>query len=486
MTLRRSHILLGSLVALAAVLRFATLDVQSFWSDEASTADLLHRSLPAVFSRVADGESTPPLYYVLAWTWAHVFGTGEAGLRALSAVFGTLLVLVAWWLGQRLAPGHARRAGALAALLVATNPLLVWFSQEARAYALLVLLVALSVAVLLWVLEAPSRGRLLAWGAVAALALATHYFAVFFVAAEAVWLVAALGVRAAPAALALPLLTAGALAPLALAQRNADRAGFIRAEPFGTRLAQIPKQFIAGYDAPAEVVVTVLAAVGVIAALVSLGLRAPTAGGADRRALARLAAAAGLSLLLPAILAALGNDYVITRNVVATLAAVLVLAGVGLALVPRRGGVAVGGALAALWVTVVVCVAANPALQRDDWRSAADALGPAAVVPRAVVVTPGSGRVPALLYLPGARVAGKPGQTFPLQEISVLAVAAQQGPKPRSTPPVPAVSPIPGFAPAGGGHGKTWRVVRFRAAQPIAVDAASLSTGGAVVLLQGP
>ena len=31
-------------------------------------------------------ESTPPLYYCVAWVWARVFGFGEAGLRSLSAL----------------------------------------------------------------------------------------------------------------------------------------------------------------------------------------------------------------------------------------------------------------------------------------------------------------------------------------------------------------------------------------------------------------
>ena len=40
-------------------------------------------------------ESNPPLYYVLAWGWAKAFGTGEVGLRSLSALFGAATVPVA-------------------------------------------------------------------------------------------------------------------------------------------------------------------------------------------------------------------------------------------------------------------------------------------------------------------------------------------------------------------------------------------------------
>src|SRR5213078_1747237 len=82
-------------------------------------------------------ESTPPLYYILAWLWTRVFGLDEAGLRSLSALAGTLTIPVAYFIAARLA---SVRAGIAAAALVAVNPLLWWYSQEARSYALVVLL----------------------------------------------------------------------------------------------------------------------------------------------------------------------------------------------------------------------------------------------------------------------------------------------------------------------------------------------------------
>ena len=36
-------------------------------------------------------ETTPPLYFMLAWGWAKVFGFGEEGLRSLSALAGTAI-----------------------------------------------------------------------------------------------------------------------------------------------------------------------------------------------------------------------------------------------------------------------------------------------------------------------------------------------------------------------------------------------------------
>ncbi|HEU0317212.1 MAG TPA: glycosyltransferase family 39 protein, partial [Solirubrobacteraceae bacterium] len=133
--------LLGLTLA-AAALRFATLGQQSFWFDEASTGRLMRMGLGSMIRALPDGESTPPLYYVLAWVWTRAFGTGEVGLRSLSALAGTLTVLAVYAAAARL---FDRRAGLAAAALATFSPLLIWYSQEARAYALLVLLSAASV-----------------------------------------------------------------------------------------------------------------------------------------------------------------------------------------------------------------------------------------------------------------------------------------------------------------------------------------------------
>ena len=73
-----------------------------------------------------------------------------------------------WCIGRRLA---SERVGLVAALLTAVNPLLFWYSQEARSYSLMLLLSALSLLSLLWALETPSARRLLAWSLVSAVAL---------------------------------------------------------------------------------------------------------------------------------------------------------------------------------------------------------------------------------------------------------------------------------------------------------------------------
>src|ERR1700760_2921759 len=81
----RAFWIVAGLTLGAAVLRFATLGDQSYHHDEVVTAvRILPGSFTHAMNAVGLSESTPPLYYALAWGWTQVTGTGEWGLRSLS------------------------------------------------------------------------------------------------------------------------------------------------------------------------------------------------------------------------------------------------------------------------------------------------------------------------------------------------------------------------------------------------------------------
>ena len=479
---------MAPVLAAGAVLRFATLDVQSLWYDEAVTARLLAMELGALLQAIPDSESTPPLYYVLGWLWTGLFGTGEVGLRSLSALLGTATIAAAWAIGRRLG---GERAAVAAAALVAVNPLLVWFSQEARAYALLALLGTLSALLWLRALERPhATGRLLAWGAVAALALATHYYAVFLVVPQAVWLaLRAPGWRRRAAALGLPAAAGAALAPLALGQRENDTASFIGDSALLTRLAQLPKQFLVGYDAPLEPLLTAVTAlaflggVASLAALIAGRIEAPRSVRGDS---ARLAALSATALALPILAALAGEDHLISRNLLAVLPLACVLAGAGLAaavrVAPRPAALALAGACVA-GAVAVVGVARDPELQRDDWRGAARALGQISA-PRLIVATPASALETLRYYLPGLRTAPPPALTT--AEIDHVALPERR-PGERPQPPRPAqpAPPAPGWVLAGRTEGETYTVMRWRvpAPQPVPIAPAVGLDGEPAALL---
>ena len=166
---RRQAWLLAGIIAAAAIVRFATLDHQSYDHDEAVTAwRVLHSGLGKTLHVVVNSERSPPLYYLLAWLWSKLFGTGEVGLRSLSALIGTLTVPAAYLAARELS---SRRAGLIAAALVAFNPYLVWYSQEARSYALFVFFAAWGIYFFARCLNDPSRRNLGLWAAASGLAM---------------------------------------------------------------------------------------------------------------------------------------------------------------------------------------------------------------------------------------------------------------------------------------------------------------------------
>ncbi len=236
---------LAGVVLIGAILRFATIDLQSYRYDEAVTVGrVLQPSLFATLAIVPHSESTPPLYYLVAWLWAQPGGTGEIWMRSLSALAGTASIVVVYL--AALALPLPRRSGLIAAAAVAVSPVLIWFSQDVRSYALVFLLTALS---FLFFARARRRGApsdLAWWALFSALAIATHYFAGFVVAAEALLLI--LGGnrrRVAIATVALVVMVAP-LVPIALQQTANAHAGWIAEQPLGQRIERAGAKLVGG------------------------------------------------------------------------------------------------------------------------------------------------------------------------------------------------------------------------------------------------
>src|SRR4051794_21466393 len=260
---RRYAVALVAVIVFGAVLRFATLDTQSFYLDETGTAWLMQKSFWGMLGALPGSESAPPLCYVLLWPWAKLWGTGEVGLRSFSALVGTATIPIAYAIGARLA---TKRAGLIAAALVTVNPLLVWYSQEARVYALLVTVAALSLLAFAMALRDPGPRAVALWCLASAVAVLTHYFAIFLIVAEA-----AILYRASPARRRLLLACAGiaatglALLPLAIAQRGGTE--WITTNSLPNRVADTGAQYLIGPNAPAPLLVGPLAAALVVAGI---------------------------------------------------------------------------------------------------------------------------------------------------------------------------------------------------------------------------
>jgi mannosyltransferase len=400
---------LAALMVLAAALRFTTLDLQSFWYDEAFTpVHVLRASLLTTLHGVVHTENTPPLWYVLEWGVSRVLGTGEVALRLLSAFAGLATVPVAWAIGRELS---GRRATAIAAAaFVAVNPLFVWYSQEARAYGLFVLTAALAMLCFARARTEPSPRRLALFAVTASLALLTHYFAVFLLIPMIVWLLLPssrarsssgedatvargdagigaagpgsepVGTGLAPAGRRAALLACGAVAavglalvPLALAQ-GGHGSQWIGAWALSSRLQAIPQYYLTGYSgAPLGHGIELLVALPILAGA-GLGLWRVLEPREERGALIALVLAA-CGVLLPILLVAFGADYLAPRNLVAAMIPVTAL--IAILLTGARAGRAgpvFASVVALAFLAISIDVDLSPRLQRGDWRGVAHVL----------------------------------------------------------------------------------------------------------------
>jgi mannosyltransferase len=369
---------LAGLTTVGVVVRFASLGLQSYHHDEVITvARVIPGSFFHMLHEVKASESNPPLYYVLAWGWAKAFGTGEFGLRSLSALFGAATVPVGYLIGRQLV---SRRAGLLLAALVAVNPMLIWYSQEARSYALLVFFGALSMLFFLRALET-ARKRDLAWWAVAsALALYSHYFAYFIVGIEGVWLLVALRARWRDL---LPALGGVALAglsllPLIAIQTNPTHIGWIEDSSLALRFWETGVSFLIGETGhviaePPRERYALIPVVLVLAGLAVVALR----GTRRERRGAAIGLALGLGMVgLTALAALVGKDYVVERNLLPALIPIAAAVAIGLGSArARRLGLLLAVALCAYWLAFDIHVTQTPNLQRPDFRSVGEQLG---------------------------------------------------------------------------------------------------------------
>jgi 4-amino-4-deoxy-L-arabinose transferase-like glycosyltransferase len=393
-------LILAGITIAAAVLRFWGLGHQSFWYDEGLTVMEVHHPLGRMLGYLPQIESNPPVYYTLAWAWARIFGFGEAGLRSLSALAGVAMVPAMYVVAAKLV---SRRAGLVAAALAAFNPLLIWYSQEARSYSLVILFATLAWLAFAHVrLPDASPRWFAAWGVAASLTIATHYYGVLAVAPQAMWLlVVHRRNRVAWLAIAGVAVVGGALVPLALAQRNLGN--WISTYSFDRRLDQMAPQAVLGTGAPARDWLKLAGAVALGAAAALLALRSDPA---ERRGALFAGAFALAGFLLGLALVLVGVDNLITRNLLVVLIPLIVLVAGGLA--ARWAGPLGLAGLATLCVIGLigtVAVIVDWHYQRPDWRGLARALHSSGPQDggRAVFVQEVGGIYPLAIYLPGLR-----------------------------------------------------------------------------------
>ena len=237
------------------------------------------------------------------------------------------------------------------------------------------------------------------------------------------------------------------------------------------RIGRVPKEFLLGFEVPAETALALPAGAAVIAALWILLRRADPA---ERRGAATAAAIGAATIGFAALASALATDYFNSRNVLSAWLPLAVPLGAGIA--ARRAG-RLGPAAAA--VLVAVCAVATIGVplertyQRDDWRSAVRAIGPA-TGPRAVVA-PRLGPESLRPYMPRLRLLR--GGSAAIVEVAVVALPIRAVDEHRPVaPPAPVDRPqLRGFTIVETRRAATYSLVRYRAPRPVPTPRANLA-----------
>lgn len=170
---------------LAALVALVDVSGWSLWYDEVATYSAIDRSIPDLLRMLGNIDAALGFWYLLLHLWSLVAGTSEFALRVPSVAATAAAVAITTLIGRRLG-GRSTAVGA--GIILALTPMLTsHHAQEARPYALAVLLACLST----WLLLIADERRGVRWwvgygAAVAALGL-THFLALVILPAHLAW-----------------------------------------------------------------------------------------------------------------------------------------------------------------------------------------------------------------------------------------------------------------------------------------------------------
>jgi 4-amino-4-deoxy-L-arabinose transferase-like glycosyltransferase len=407
--------IVGALVILAGVIRIVTLGTQSFWTDEALTAYETTLPFGSMIHTVSHIETTPPLYFVLIWGWAKLFGTSEVALRSVSGIAGIALVPIAYVSAKEL---FNRWAATLAGAFVALSPFMIWYSQEARSYMLLATLTGAAFMFFVRALRDPSRGNLIGWTASSALAVMTHFFAGFVIAPEAVWLWWQWRTRPVRIAVGVAALAQLAMVPFAFIDTGHGVSWIAHTNRF-FRLGQTAIEF--GVNTMFR---SISSTRGLIAAGVLIGVAALLILRFGDQVTRRGAMVCGgifaFGFFGPLLLGFVGQDYFLARNEIIVWLP-LAVAFAGAAVVPRArvAGGAFAVAILAMFIGSQITIQSNAGYQRPQWRTLAHRIGHAHTN-RVFIVASGPAANPLKWYLPGVDWVQPQDRVYTFSEVDVI------------------------------------------------------------------
>jgi len=374
---RGAMIVLTVIVMLAAYLRLHNLAADSLWRDETTSLAQSSGSLFHIITATAQ-DNYPPLHnFILALT-VKLLGDGPWALRLPSAILGIVSVAALYWVGAMIG---GRVAGLIAAFLLAVAPFAIYYSQEARPYAVLMCAAVLFAGAALSFLRKASTGWAVAVFLSGVALLYSHPYGALLWLAVAATALAVIIARPQPGGatalrwLLLQLVIVVAFAPwlVVLLQRAAalEQSGFWISYP-SVPFVSIQLENVAG-GTLAGVLLVAAATVAFVrpaiavehSPLVKPG-NVPLRLGATPLMLLVLA-----WLVLPVIAATaislVGTPILYDRYLIGCLPALLLLAGVGLSRFVTRFSTGLAATAVAVAIAILGVAFGTPS-PRENWR----------------------------------------------------------------------------------------------------------------------
>ncbi|MCW1948933.1 MAG: glycosyltransferase family 39 protein, partial [Candidatus Shapirobacteria bacterium] len=117
-------------------LRLVSLD-QSLWLDEAISANVARMPIEKIIPDFSVIDFHPPLFYLTLNLWVKLVGSGVIQMRMLSIIFSLVTIWLVYKIGSLL---KDKKTGLWAAIITGINPLVIYYSQELRMYAMMMML----------------------------------------------------------------------------------------------------------------------------------------------------------------------------------------------------------------------------------------------------------------------------------------------------------------------------------------------------------
>ena len=173
----KDNYILLVLLLIAFIFRIYKLDFQSPWADELFTLMNSHseKSLGEIFE-ILKVDVHPPLYYYIIHFFLEIFGDTAYVAKFVSVLFGLGGLVTLYALGKEL---FNKNVALIAVLLLALNHFHIYYSQEARMYAMLSFTTTLSFLFLVRFIKTPTVKMALLYALSAVLLINSHFYSLF-------------------------------------------------------------------------------------------------------------------------------------------------------------------------------------------------------------------------------------------------------------------------------------------------------------------